>query len=62
MTYYIEDLSAPVCVNLCTFDAQIDFFVDLSWKYIKLAILGDPEFLDQFLGDFGPKMPKNPDN
>ena len=46
---------------MCAFDAQIDFFVDLSWKYIKLAILGDPEFLDQILGVFGPKMlPKSP--
>ena len=39
--------------SLCTFDAQIDFFVDLSWKYIKLAILGDLKFLDQILADFG---------
>ena len=52
---------ALACINLCTFDAQIDFFY-LSWKYIKLAILGDPEFLDQILGDFGPKMPPNPHN
>ena len=42
-----------MCVNLCNFDGQIDYFVDLSWKYIKLAILGDPEYLDQILGDFG---------
>ena len=45
--------SAPACVNLCKCDAQIDFFVDFSWKCIKLAILGDPDFLAQILGDFG---------
>ena len=30
--------------SLCTFDAQIYFFVDSSWKYIKLANLGDHKF------------------
>ena len=50
--HQFDDYSAPACVNLCNFGAQIYFIVLTSCLCLKLTILADPEFLDEILADF----------